>query len=54
MREAEDSVKSLEQNYQQSESEADLIALNEEQAKLLRAMSEEEAFWKQKACLLWM
>lgn len=53
VKEAEDRVKQLESQFDQTGLDSDLLVLKEAQALLLRSMAEEEAFWRQKARLKW-
>ena len=54
VRQAESSLKQLELTYDQTNLDSDLIALNSAQANLLRAMSEEDDFQKQKERMKWL
>ena len=54
LQEAEKQVKRLEEIFDSSGSNSDLIRLNEAKAIHLRSMAEEETFWQQKARMKWL
>lgn len=51
---SESAVKQQELLFEQSGSEADLVALNLAQAQYTRSLTEEETFWRQKSRLRWL
>ena len=54
LKEAEEKVKRLEEIFDSSGTDSDLIHLNKAKAIHLRSMAEEETFWQQKARMKWL
>lgn len=54
LKQAEVQVNSLQSHFDASGLDADLLRLNEAQAHYLRALSDEESYWKQRARVKWL